>query len=266
MARNLIDSARQLVLSFGDGPVRKPVETRLGGRFARLNGEYVEYSLRRTKRKTIGLLIDERGLVVSAPKWVPQSEIDAMLQERARWIGRKLVEWREHAARRERLAVRWEHGACLPFLGTSLTLRIDPAYQGSAGLEGTELILALPPGAGSEQIRDSAQAWLQQQARAHFGPRIEHFSSLLGTRPTRWGLSSARTRWGSCDADGSIRLNWRLIHFPVEIIDYVIAHELAHLRELNHSEGFWRTVGQLFPDFQRVRGMLRDYTDDISIS
>jgi predicted metal-dependent hydrolase len=84
--------------------------------------------------------------------------------------------------------------------------------------------------------------------------------------PTRWGLSSARTRWGSCNSDGSIRLNWRLMHFPHEIIDYVICHELAHLKELNHGAEFWQTVGELFPDYQRVRGMLRSYTDDVQLS
>ncbi|MGA0795677.1 MAG: M48 family metallopeptidase [Quisquiliibacterium sp.] len=266
MARNLVDAARQLALSFGEPSTSQTPASRPGGRMARLNGEFVEYTLRRSKRKTIGLLIDDRGLVISAPKWVPQAEIDSTLQQRADWIARKLIDWREHAARREQLAIRWEPGASLPFLGARLTLRVDPAHKGSPRVDGSELILALPPGAGSEQIRDSVQSWLQKQARTHFGPRIEHFAELLGTRPSRWSLSSARTRWGSCNADGSIRLNWRLMHFPPDIIDYVIAHELAHLRELNHGDGFWRTVGELFPDYQRVRGMLREYTDDISIS
>jgi predicted metal-dependent hydrolase len=76
-------------------------------------------------------------------------------------------------------------------------------------------------------------------------------------------LSSARTRWGSCGPDGAIRLNWRLVHFPQQIIDYVVAHELAHLRELNHSPRFWDTVGQLFPDFDRARQWLRQFPDDM---
>ena len=82
--------------------------------------------------------------------------------------------------------------------------------------------------------------------------------------PKRWALSSARTRWGSCAADGSIRLNWRLMHFPVEIIDYVVAHELAHLREMNHGPRFWSAVGELFPDWKRAREWLRGFPDDVA--
>jgi len=82
------------------------------------------------------------------------------------------------------------------------------------------------------------------------------------SRRVRWSLSSARTRWGSCSADGSIRLNWRLVHFPLDIVDYVIAHELAHLRELNHGTRFWQIVGDLFPEYERARAWLRDFPED----
>ena len=91
------------------------------------------------------------------------------------------------------------------------------------------------------------------------------FAREHGMRPTRWALSSARTRWGSCGADGAIRLNWRLMHFPPDIVDYVIAHELAHLRELNHGPQFWSTVGELFPDWQRARAWLRKLPDDAAL-
>ena len=266
LARKLADAAGQLALPFAESTAPAPPSARSGTRLARLNGEFVEYTLRRSKRRTIGLLIDDRGLTVSAPRWVAQAEIDATLQERAAWIARKLIDWRTHANRREKLAVRWEHGETMPYLGRRITLRVEASHTGSAQLDGEQLWIALPPGAGEEQIRDSAQGWLQQRARQLFEERIRHFSTLLGIGPTRWGLSSARTRWGSCNANGSIRLNWRLMHFPTEIVDYVICHELAHLKELNHGEGFWQTVGELFPDYQRVRGMLRDYTDDINIS
>jgi len=266
LVRGLADAALQLTLPFLDGPASPPRTTRAGARVARLEGQFVEYTLRRSRRRTIGLVVDDRGLTVTVPRWVSQAEIDAALDERARWVLRKLAEWREHAARRERIAVRWEDGASLPFLGETLTLRIEPSHAGAACRDGATLRLALPTGAGSEQIRDSVQGWLQRQARERFGERIDRFSAQLGVGPVRWRLSSARTRWGSCSADGSIRLNWRLMHFPGEIVDYVICHELAHLRELNHGPRFWRTVGELFPDYRRVRDLLRNYPDDVTIS
>ena len=266
LTRQVADAALQLTLPLFDTGAPPPAVTRQGTRIARLEGQFVEYSMRRSRRRTIGLVIDDSGLAVTAPRWVSQAEIDAVLNERANWVLRKLVEWREHAARRERIAIRWEHGAQLPFLGETLILSVDASHAGSATRDGATLRLALPPGAGTEQIRDTVQGWVQQQARACFAERIERFSRHLGVSPRRWSLSSARTRWGSCSADGSIRLNWRLMHFPGEIVDYVICHELAHLKELNHGPVFWRTVGDLFPDYQRVRDLLKAYPDDMTIS
>ncbi|MCV6902702.1 MAG: M48 family metallopeptidase, partial [Achromobacter xylosoxidans] len=100
-------------------------------------------------------------------------------------------------------------------------------------------------------------AWLQQRAGAWFGARLAHFLQISGLKIRRWRLSSAATRWGSCTSDGNIMLNWRLIHFAPAIIDYVIAHELAHLREMNHSQDFWREVGQILPDFEEAKNVLR---------
>ena len=113
--------------------------------------------------------------------------------------------------------------------------------------DGDTLWLALPANADQGRIRDAAQAWLQQRAGAWFGARLAHFLQISGLKIRRWRLSSAATRWGSCTSDGNIMLNWRLIHFAPAIIDYVIAHELAHLREMNHSQDFWREVARSCP-------------------
>ncbi len=224
----------------------------------------VPYELRRSKRRTIGFVIDDRGLRVSAPRWVPLGEIERALQEKSRWIVRKLAEWRAHEARRERVTVRWEHGAPLRYLGQALTLSIESGARGVTR-ESSRLVIGPAPATSMRGIEERVQAWLQARAREVFAERIPVFARRLGRTPSRWSLSSARTRWGSCTHDGSIRLNWRLVHFPLEIIDYVIAHELAHLRELNHGPRFWSTVGELFPDFERARAWLRDFPDDMPV-
>ena len=100
-----------------------------------------------------------------------------------------------------------------------------------------------------------------QQARELFAQRIPLYAQRLGRSPRRWALSSARTRWGSCAADGSIRLSWRLVQFPLPVVDYVIAHELAHLREMNHGPRFWSTVSELCPDFEQARAWLRRHPE-----
>jgi hypothetical protein len=104
------------------------------------------------------------------------------------------------------------------------------------------------------------QSWLQRQARALFEQRCAHFATALGVRMTRLRLSAAQTRWGSASADGSIRLNWRLVHFSLDVIDYVVAHELAHLREMNHSPAFWSVVRSVIPDMEQRKASLREPT------
>jgi predicted metal-dependent hydrolase len=109
-------------------------------------------------------------------------------------------------------------------------------------------------------LRDSVQAWLTEQARQHLTARLRHYAPVVGVRWTRLRLSSATTRWGSAHADGAIHLNWRLIHLAPELIDYVVVHELCHLREMNHSPAFWRLVEAVLPDQAERRRALRRVT------
>ena len=119
------------------------------------------------------------------------------------------------------------------------------------------LLIGLAVDATPQQIRDGVQSWLQRQARRVFAERCDHFASRLGVRYRRLALSSAQTRWGSASADGSIRLSWRLIHFGLPTIDYVVAHELAHLREMNHGPRFWDVVRSVLPDYEHSRQALK---------
>jgi len=120
------------------------------------------------------------------------------------------------------------------------------------------LHVALPDGAAAAQIRDAVQSWLQRQARRVFEERCQVFAARMGVRVKRLALSSAATRWGSANADGSIRLHWRLVHFALPVIDYVVTHELAHLREMNHSPAFWNVVRSVLPEFEHSRAALRE--------
>jgi predicted metal-dependent hydrolase len=235
-------------------------------RVTRLGDHPVEYQLRRSRRRTIGFCVDDSGLRVTAPRWVSIAEIDAALIEKESWILRKLVEWRDHAQRRDRLAVKWEDGAALTLLGQRLVMRIDVTARGITLQADGELRIGLPPDADSEQLSNAVKAWMQNHARRVFSERLAIYCPRLGVEPTRWRLSSARTRWGSCAADGSIRLNWRLVHFPIDIVDYVIVHELAHLREMNHGPRFWATVQSLLPEFESARRQLKDFPDDLTMS
>jgi len=231
-----------------------------------LSGHRVAYELRRSRRRTIGFVVGAEGLSVSAPRWVGQAEIEAALREKGSWILRKLQEQRERSARLEAARVEWREGGTVPFLGDTVILVLDPRTTGAVlhsdpstlpGLPRLTLHLGLPQTAEPDQIRDVVQSWLQRQARRVFEERCALFAERLGVRMKRLSLSSASTRWGSASADGSIRLNWRLVHFAVPVIDYVVTHELAHLREMNHGPAFWDVVRQALPGFEEARGALR---------
>jgi predicted metal-dependent hydrolase len=120
------------------------------------------------------------------------------------------------------------------------------------------LRLGLPLNAEPPQIRDAVQAWLMRQAKVLFVERLNHFAPQLGVQWQRVSLSSAATRWGSASANGEIRLNWRLVHHKRDVIDYVVAHELSHLRVMDHSPRFWETVQSVMPDYAQRRRVLKD--------
>jgi len=234
-----------------------------------LQDQRVAYLLQRAKRRSIGFVVSEDGLVVRAPRWVTQPGIDEALQEKAGWIVRKIAEMQQRRASSLSASIRWEDGASLPFLGQPLQLVVDSeqrvarsgaVWRVEEGATGSpsRLYLALPPNAGRTQIRDLVQAWFIQSARQHFLARLAHFAPLLGVHYTSLRLSSAETRWGSAKSDGSIRLNWRLMHYAPAVIDYVVAHELAHLRVMDHSPRFWDTVAEVVPNHRALRQQLKD--------
>lgn len=253
-------------------------------RQTRLCDAHVAYEFKRGKRRTIGMQVGPDGLVVSAPRCVPLYEVEAALQEKAEWIVRKLDEMRERQQRLESARIEWRDGASFPFLGETVIVVLDPrhAYRAVGGglkagdvevvlhtdaqaanltLDGVPhltLHIGLPQQAEPAQIRDAVQAWLMRQAHRLFTERLQHYAPRLGVQWRKLSLSSAGTRWGSASSDGSIRLNWRLIHFRQSVIDYVVAHELSHLRVMDHSPRFWDTVRTVVPDYQSLRGELRD--------
>ncbi|MFM9926818.1 SprT family zinc-dependent metalloprotease [Variovorax sp. H27-G14] len=232
-----------------------------------LGAARVAYEFKRGQRKTIGFLVGAEGLSVRAPRWVTLRDVDAAIREKSDWILRKLTETQQRHARVEATRIEWRDGSLFPFMGEMVVIRLDPKH-GFASVGGTldaaegdaprALRLAVAQNAAPSQIRDAAQAWLMRQARKLFIERLDHFAPLLGVRWAKLSLSNAATRWGSASADGSIRLNWRLIHFRLPVIDYVVAHELSHLRVMDHSHRFWETVESVVPDYGVLRQQLKD--------
>jgi predicted metal-dependent hydrolase len=228
----------------------------------------VAYEFKRGQRRSIGFSVGVDGLAVRAPKWVTLRDVDAALQTKAPWILRKLQDSRERQARMADQVILWQDGASLPFLGQTLTLQLDPGHRfGTGGAQlapateadgGPILWVSLAGNATPEQIRDAVQAWLMRQAKRIFQERLDHFAPQLGVQWRKLALSNAGTRWGSARRDGAIRLNWRLVHFRMSVLDYVVVHELSHLRVMDHSPRFWDTVRTVVPDYAEQRAQLKN--------
>ena len=214
-----------------------------------LAGEPLDYTLvRRRGRRGVGLKVDSSGLTVSAPLTVPVARVERMVLESESWVLGKLAIWRE----RQVPVQRWEDGASLPYLGEALTLRLLAGRRASAQVEGAELRVTVPAG-DDHAVRKAAVAWYRRAALVHFAQRAFFFSRLAVLAPPRVMLSSANSRWGSCNSRREVRLAWRLVKARPALVDYVVCHELAHLRHMNHSREFWAEVGRLCPDFRRLR-------------
>jgi predicted metal-dependent hydrolase len=222
---------------------RNAPETRC---YVLLEGEIVAYGLHKSRRRSLSLKVDTEGLHVTGPAGASKADIEAFIRANAQWVKRKLDEWMRY---RESLPPLWRLGDDLPFLGGTLRTRFEPSLHG--GRRDGDLLEVGPFPANAVQL------WLREQALPLFGERIAHYSGRFGLPAPRLGLSNAQTRWGTCAETGRVTLNWRLIHFRLAVIDYVVVHELAHLIEMNHSRHFWALVGRQLPDYSLAKAELR---------
>jgi len=238
-------------------PTPKPEAARHLAHQISIAGQTVAYQLKRSQRRTIGLSIDHRGLRIGAPLRARQGDIESLIQQHGQWVLDKLAAWRDRPAP-EKLAVI--DGTIIFTLGEPLTVAISESKRASWQFADNQLRLNISPTVDANQLLEKA---LREKARATFTERLAHYAPLLGVGLPPLRLSSARTRWGSCSHHGGIALNWRLIFMPLAIVDYVVAHELAHLKEMNHSPRFWSVVEQLCPDWKARRLELRQLAHQI---
>ncbi len=204
----------------------------------------------RSKRKTLGLTVtSDARLVVHAPKRLPLSYIEAFITQKADWILRKQAEI--SAARPSEHVFR--EGEPFFLLGERLTLHYAQDAR-RVSVSGDRLIL---PPSDAVQAEKRIEAWYRAKAREIFADRMAFYAPQMSVKPSGLRISGAHGQWGSCGANSSINLVWRLVMAPVEIVDYVVVHELAHLIRRDHSAEFWREVARILPDYAQRRRYLK---------
>ncbi len=231
-----------------------PTQTAL--QIARLGDQEITYTLTRSRRKSIGLQISQYGLRISAPLHTPLPYIDNVLQQKAGWITNKLTQWQE----KKSLVPVWTLDAAYPLLGEPWRITIKPTGEITLAPQ-LAFAITQPPEIEltPHRIEKFVMNWYQQQAITCFQQRIDIYAYKLAVPAPPFRLSQAKTRWGSCNSRGIISLNWRLIQLPLHLVDYVVAHELAHLIEMNHSKAFWEVVEKVCPGYLIARQELKQY-------
>jgi predicted metal-dependent hydrolase len=223
-----------------------------------VQGREIPYHLSRSRRRTLGLSVTESGVRVNAPKWVTQAEIDRFLQERIDWLLKNLQKIEQ--IRREQPELR--DGENVFFLGVPLRIRVAPCLFPDIRRHGRMLWASVPH---ENDVPELVRAWLKVRAERMLRKRLMHYARKQGGRIPAFALSDARSQWGICHPDGRIRLNWRLVQAPLSIIDYVAAHEVAHLLHLDHSRQFWRQVEALYPEAKTAREWLNRHGHKLMI-
>ncbi len=226
------------------------------------SGEQLHYRLERRQRRTVGLKITAEGLVVHAPKRLAQSLLESLIMQKADWILKKL------SARNDSKIppLQWQDGEQLLLLGNTVTLAVRHDVRSRAVIHQPGFLeLAMPDHNQAPAVARKVLQWYKKQALIDFSRRLEIFSAKLGVALPKLLISNARTRWGSCNSKREIRLNWRLLQAPPHLINYVVCHELAHLKEMNHSAKFWAVVASIYPDYKSAEKELKVWSPRLHV-
>jgi predicted metal-dependent hydrolase len=224
--------------------------------------------LRRAYKRSIGVTLQVNGRIrVSAPKLVSRTQIEAFLAAHEVWIEANLERYRH--VREAHPKKQFHEGEVLPLLGRDLKIsfRCGTRAKPHLSVHDDKLVIEIPaerwtafdPATAHPELRSMFVEFYTRVGKKILSDRVAHFSERMGLRPASLTFRSQKTRWGSCSAKGSISLNWRLAVAPPEVIDYVVVHELAHLRHYNHSRAFWGLVATEIPRYRELRQWLREH-------
>lgn len=228
----------------------------------RIDNTTIEYEVRRSERrkKTVEITVAGDGIQVAAPLTMPDGDVEAIVRRRAPWILR-------HAARRllEAVPMRFVSGETLPYLGRDVRMVVEPAHVQAPEVrfDHWRFWVAAPRDLGGDEhraaIRRAFVAWYRERAATRIQASIERWLPQFGSgSPPVILIRDQRRRWASCAPDGTLRFNWRVVMAPPATLDYVVVHELAHLRVRNHSAAFWSRVATVMPDYRERRAWLRE--------
>ena len=230
-----------------------------------IDGQIITYTVKRSLRaRRVRLEVrPQTGLTAVVPHSYKIGQLPRLLKAKERWISNNLAKYRHLQS--PSAGKEFKSGDTVPYLGRDLELvkRENHSDVGSVTLEGN--MLAVSPGLFRNGILELAlEQWYRTEAAKLISERIDKLSFQMGISYKRIVIRGQKTRWGSCSHKKNLSFNWKLIMVPEPVIDYVIIHELTHLKEMNHSKRFWELVAQYCPGWQEYKKWLKQHEADLT--
>ena len=212
----------------------------------------IDYTLTRSKRKTVIIYVRSSGVDVRAPLRMPMHEIDRFVASKEKWIKSRLIRTQEQAVQRENFNL--DYGDMILYRGKLYPIAQKTVNRAVFADESFYVPQDLSP----DEIKAACVRIYKKLAKQDINEKVQYYSERLSVKPTAIKINSAKTRWGSCSAKKSLNFSWRLIMADDAVIDYVVVHELAHTIELNHSKRFWSIVSSILPDYKERQKKLKE--------
>jgi len=224
--------------------------------------------IRRPRRKTVGICVKpDQTVQVAIPGCFPLAKVDALVRGKADWIRRKLSQYRNIQTQYQ--SKQYVSGEYFSYLGRDYRLKVVEGKEQPVILRQGVLKVGIPHSLSPEQrplsVTRALETWFREQARQYLAGKTAWHAARIQVTPASVGIKSYRSRWGSCHADGRIYFNWRIIMAPPSIVDYVVVHELCHLKHHNHSPDYWRLVESIMPEYRAARAWLKQHGDGLEI-
>lgn len=223
----------------------------------------IKYTIQRSNRKTIGLIVDpENGVIIRSPQKLSREKIKDVVKKKSPWLIEKLGEVEKIKPKPR--AKEFLSGEKLPYLGRRYRLKVTQneeikkpdikLYQGKFHIETPSNLTGSKK---IEELKKGMTQWYRDHAEEKIKERVANYQEQLGVEINRIRIKEQKKRWGSCSSKKNLNFNWRLIMAPISVIDYIVVHELTHLIHPNHSKEFWKTVETIIPDYREKQEWLK---------
>lgn len=229
---------------------------------ARMQAEYIEVHgfiaevIRTQRSKTAGVRVEEGAVSIVVPKDLPHERIQQILHDKRQWIKQKMYLHQDAMPVRSK---EYVSGESFSYLGRNYRLKVlQGEFQPVKLLHGCLVVTVPSAGEQAHMIHNALLHWYKQHAALKLQQKVKRYAAMMGVEPTGVGIKTFKSRWGSCSSKGKLDFNWRIIMAPNRMVDYVVVHELCHLKHHDHSPKFWKEVERVLPDYLLCKAWLKE--------